>query len=96
MLGRAVESGVTIDEFWHSTPRELQILSRARIKQTSNSAVFLAWHAAALMRIEKLPPLTELLGTGKASNDLATEREEHEREFDEVIAAREQAVKKDH
>lgn len=64
LLEQALEIGINVDQFWHLTPRELAMHARAaaaRMQSQSRRDLALAWNAAALMRVAKLPPLTELL-----------------------------------
>ncbi len=42
---------MSLDQFWSSTPRELQIAAQAYVSRTENQQRLLAWHAANIMNM---------------------------------------------
>jgi hypothetical protein len=54
----ALEAGLTLAEFWRSTPRQSDYAVRAYHRRRG----WLAWHVAVLGRVEQFPDLSELTG----------------------------------
>lgn len=66
-----MRTGRSEDEFWRSTPRTLRIALAAFnevVDYDRRTDAWLAWHVAALMRIQKgkLPTINDLLGVNAA------------------------------
>ncbi len=81
----AIELGLTPAAFWSSTPREVALYARARARrarlQARRAPRQAAWHAAAFQRIERLPPLAEVLRPPRrnsAGEDLRRRAHEHD------------------
>ena len=80
----AIELGLTPAAFWSSTPREVALYARARARRArlqARRALAAAWHAAAFQRIERLPPLAEVLRPPRrnsAGEDLRRRAHEHD------------------
>lgn len=56
--------GLSEDEFWRRTPRQLARTFEAhgrRLRRQHNEAMTLAWHVAALPRMKTFPALAKLL-----------------------------------
>jgi hypothetical protein len=89
-MAAAVECGLTPDEFWNATLRELEILGRARRSREAASyrrAAWTAWHVAALMRVgAEFPPLAEFLEPPRAPT--AEEEAERARDHAEMLELR--------
>ena len=79
---------MSLDEFWQSTPAELELISAARVKRLVQRAVIIGWYTAALTRAERLPSLASLLQESKNEEELTAERAEHAREFEVLTATR--------
>jgi hypothetical protein len=85
-----IEIGLSPSQFWDTTPRELALYARARAHRAEEDLrrqLFLAWHIAALIRIDKLPPLDELLAPAAQPKEGA-EREllRRAREHEQIVA----------
>ena len=60
-----IEAGFDPARFWDISPRETALeiqAATARIKREHKNRAWLAWHIAALGRIEKMPTLEKLMG----------------------------------
>ncbi len=87
LLTTAIELGLSPDQFWNATPRELALhaKARARLAETNlRRQLFLAWHVAALGRVDKLPPLEEFLQSPRKETP-EQELERRAREHEEVL-----------
>ena len=62
----ALMAGMSISDFWESTPREIDIVIQAHI-ESRKEAVALAWLNAAWQRCKKLPSLSSVIGTEKVN-----------------------------
>ncbi|MGA9723304.1 MAG: hypothetical protein WBQ86_12680 [Candidatus Binatus sp.] len=91
MLAHALEIGISVEVFWSTTPRELQMHAQAYFKRTHREALFLAWHVAALSRTQRLPSLESLLLDPPTEDELRIEREEAERMHRQIVATHERA-----
>jgi hypothetical protein len=78
---------MSIDEFWNSTPYELNLVTRSRHKAERQRLLFLAWHIAALMRTDTMPTFDELMKEPRTPSELELERQVHEKEFGSLLAA---------
>ncbi len=92
----AIELGLTIEGFWASTPREIALCARARARRAATRtrrALAIAWHAAAFQRVERLPPLEEVLRPPR--NDATGEDlQRRAREHREIVARMNEAKAK--
>jgi hypothetical protein len=64
LLIDACAAGITPDEFWSATPREISIRLKGalwREQQAARLVVSEAWHVASLMRAKRIPSLKVLL-----------------------------------
>jgi hypothetical protein len=86
-LKNALEAGISLADFWHATARELSLRASANLRRRTRDSLFMAWHVAALMRVEKLPSLDELLADPKTPAELEAERLENAAAFAELTAA---------
>lgn len=60
-----MKCGLTISQFWHSTPREVYAAIDAfswQVDRENKRDAWLVWHIAALSRAKRLPPLKRLMG----------------------------------
>lgn len=87
-----IEIGLSPSQLWDTTPRELALYAGARAHQAEDDLrrrLFLAWHVAALVRIDKLPPLGGLLAPTaaepKESEEQALVRQA--REHEQIVAS---------
>jgi hypothetical protein len=84
MLIGALEMGLAVEDFWNSTPRATALYARAHTRRAdaeNRRALAIAWHVAALLRIETLPSLSEILNPPArvtAKHDLERLKREHE------------------
>jgi hypothetical protein len=56
-----VEAGIDAASFWQQTPRETFAALRSSARRQARLAVATAWHTAVLSRLDRLPPLRELM-----------------------------------
>jgi hypothetical protein len=90
---RALEQGLSLEEFWNSTPAELRLISRGRMKRMNEFAVLVSWYTEALSRIDRLPSLATLLEDSKPQEELSGDRERHESEFEALWTSHQSARK---
>jgi tail assembly chaperone len=88
----AIEVGLSPSQFWEATARELALYAGARAHQAEDDLrrqLFLAWHVAALVRTDKLPPLDELLPPAAAAAKESAEQElgRRAREHEQIVAS---------
>jgi len=92
----AIELGLTPAAFWSSTPREVALYARARARRIglqARRALAAAWHVAALQRIERLPPLEEVLRPPRR-NSTSEDLQRRAREHDAIVARMSEARSK--
>jgi hypothetical protein len=97
LLTIAIELGLSPAAFWLATPREIALVARARARHAETEtrrALAIAWHAAAFQRVEKLPPLEDILRALRKP-PTGEERDRGAREHDEIIARMQRARVKD-
>lgn len=77
--------GLSVEEFWALTPRELKMTLDAAEKRAEaehDRDAWIAWHTAALVRAKQMPTLAHLAGRDKAKplkgKELAKRKAEHE------------------
>lgn len=83
-----MELGLSPAEFWNFTPRELALLARARGRRAETETrrlLAIAWHVAAFMRVEKLPPLEQILAPPKSTKAEEQELARLAREHEEIL-----------
>ena len=94
MLHEALRAGLMVDEFWSLTPREVEMVMRARWwrqeqvqEMESKRMLATAWHTARLMRARRMPSLNRLLNPPRTRPLSAREAAERQREFDTLTKA---------
>lgn len=80
---------MTVVEFWDLTPRETMMTCQAaawRMEQAHELALSLAWHAEALTRAKRIPPLQRLLARLRRASapEPDLDLEERAAEFEEL------------
>jgi hypothetical protein len=72
-----VESGLSVDEFWKLTPREVDIYVRAELRRRQyrrEEVLYGAWHVALFERQKILPRLESLFGRREESEHQVREQ----------------------
>ena len=90
-MGSALKCGLTITEFWDSTPYEIFIAIDAfvwNVDRENKRDAWLAWNIAALTRAKRLPPLKRFLKgkPGKAKQLEGKELDQRRLEHQEIMA----------
>ncbi len=83
LLRDALQAGITVLEFWDLTPAELVMVFEAHYERTKRQLereAWMVWHTAALIRVKRMPALSELLPNTKPRKT----REQLAREHDEI------------
>ncbi len=87
LLVAALKVGISIFEFWDLTPREaMQAMSAAlwRMELERRGRGWLAWHTAALLRMQHMPSLTKLLGIPDTKVLTGDELKARRQEFEDM------------
>lgn len=88
VLAEALKAGISVFEFWDMTPREVAQAMSAfawRQRERQRELAWLAWHVAALMRVKRLPRLSELLQREEKRSTGQGERERRQREHEDIV-----------
>ena len=87
-----MKCGLSVFEFWDSTPREVHAVIEAftwNVERKNKSDAWVVWHIAALSRAKRLPPLKRLMSSGKPGKSKRLEGKELDQrrlEHQEIMA----------